>query len=424
MLTRRTILAALAASPLAPALGADWPAVVAKPEWVSELNERFAGRSGIFHDDSYKLFLRDYTPDGDYLGWSQRVFQNDAELAIMPDGLPKVRDEPNGPLYWNAVTLCHYALSKHGAGDYKSFLVAADKLRDIQSQDGGFPYPRRPYRDLVLADGWVSAMAQGQALSVFYRAHLVTKDEAYIEAGERAFSKLMQPIGQGGCKTSMKDFSPSLSGYLFFPEYPTKPVDYTLNGFMFCMLGLYDWSKINQASGEAFQETVHTLKRVLPYHDIDGFSTYDLSHYVFGLLPYVAPSYLGIHVYLLRALSSVAGGFGDYERRWAEKIDAMNIPLRITTIEYPATIEVGNSVAVTLDCRGGTGAPALYKFAIKSGNDWSLIRDYSAEKTCIWTPEKAGEYILGFYAKNTDSALGYDNFRYAPLSVRERASRF
>ena len=234
--------------------------------------------------------------------------------------------------YWNPVILSHFALVHHGRflrGRTESrapFFRAADKLIELQLPNGGFPYPARPYRKLKLAEGWISGMAQGNAMSVFYRAMLMSDDPRYKRAGELAFASLMTPTSEGGPATSLADLDPSLSAYLFLAEWPTDPIDYTLNGYMFAMLGLFDWSHVSEKASAAFKLHMETLEPLLPYHDVDGFSTYDLSHIIFGLGPYIAPPYLGIHVYLLHALASVTNSavLKQYEMKWAAKIDEMN----------------------------------------------------------------------------------------------------
>ena len=96
------------------------------------------------------------------------------------------------------------------------------------------------------------------------------------------------------------------------------------------MLGLFDWSHVSEKASAAFKLHMETLEPLLPYHDVDGFSTYDLSHIIFGLGPYIAPPYLGIHVYLLHALASVTNSavLKQYEMKWAAKIDEMNKPAK------------------------------------------------------------------------------------------------
>lgn len=126
--------------------GQEWPEYTQKPEWIAELNERYAGRSGTFHDTSYPHFLARYAHDGDYLNWGKiREFRNDNEIVMHENGLPQVwqDEEP----YWNAVVLAQFGLTMHGRivlGDLSAepmFWSTVDKLIELQRADGGFPYP-------------------------------------------------------------------------------------------------------------------------------------------------------------------------------------------------------------------------------------------------------------------------------------------
>jgi len=395
---------------------------------VTELNERFAGPSGLFHDPSYPEFLADYSATGDYLNWGKiRAFRSDGEIVIHESGLPQVLQD--GKPYWNTVTLSHFALTEYGRhlnGDAKALpmlRLAVRKLVELQRFDGGFPYPSRPHRDHTLPDGWVSAMAQGNALSAFTRYLAVEKDDSVERAAGRAFDNLMTPVQDGGASTTMADLDASLSGFVFFPEYPAEPVDYTLNGYMFALLGVYDWSQVDSPSQarakEAFASGIRTLDRILPLYDIDGFSTYDLAHIVLDAYPSVHPDYLGIHVYLLHALHSVTGNalFKNYETKWAAKIDAMNAKLRITGIEAPAEFSVGAPAKIRLRASGPGAEPTLYQLSVKSGNEWTVVQLYSPSDTLEWTPPASGDYVLGFFARSDDGSDWY-NFRYRRVTVR------
>ena len=189
-----------------------WPSISIKPETVAELNDRFNGSSGIFHDETYPRYLQDYKSSGDYLNWgTNQDFQAADETVLTDSGLPKAMDPLYPEPYWNPVILSHFALVHHGRflrGRTESrapFFRAADKLIELQLPNGGFPYPARPYRKLKLAEGWISGMAQGNAMSVFYRAMLMSDDPRYKRAGELAFASLMTPTSEGGPATSLAD---------------------------------------------------------------------------------------------------------------------------------------------------------------------------------------------------------------------------
>lgn len=400
-----------------------------KPAEVQELNERLAGTSGRYHDTSYQAFMQQYEPFGDYLNWGEwRDFKDDGEIVMHQSGLPQVRD--GDMLYWNTVALSHYALTMYGRhlrGDktaQQAFFAAVDKLLELQREDGGFPYPSRQHRHTTLQDGWVSAMAQGNALSVFARALKLKDDTRYRRAGELTMQNLLTPVDRGGSFTTMADLDPSLSEYVFFPEYPNTPIDYTLNGYMFALLGIYDWSQVvsrNQAeAAKAFSDGMATLDRILPLFDIDGYSAYDLAHIVLKLPPYVAPEYLGIHVYLLHALDSIAPSkvLTHFEGKWQAKVDAMNQMLKFIKIAPSASAgKVGQPLRVELDAAGGTGKQKLYKMEVRVNGLWTPVSEYGEAATLTWTPQAPGSYVLGFYVKNADSKREFDNFRYQAFEV-------
>jgi hypothetical protein len=431
-ITRRGFLAgstALFSLPVEAKTAERWPAINIKPEWVKELNERLAGTSGIFHDNSYKGYLIDYSAAGNYLNWGAwREFSADNETFMTEDGLPKVKDPAYPEPYWNPATLSHYALTHHGrmvlgkSGDAQTlFLKAADKLIELQLPNGGFPYPPLPHREFKLPNGWISGMAQGNAMSVFYRAWLTTKDRRYLKAGSLAYACLMTPIRKGGAATSLADLNRSLSSYPFLAEYPTTPVDYTLNGYMFALLGLYDWSHLSKSAGVAFKQNMKTLERLLSYYDIDGFSIYDLSHIVMKLDPAISASYFGVHVYLLHALHHVTGRatLKKYERRWATKIDKMNRELRITSMpsDRPSPQPANSTITFEIKTAGGEGGAKLYQFAIKRGTEWTMPQPFSPSPTFSWKPTEPDDYIIGFYVKEAGSLREFDNYRYQRFTI-------
>lgn len=267
-------------------------------------------------------------------------------------------------------------------------------------------------------------MAQGQVLSVLARALQLRPDERVAEAGELAFRNLMTPVPEGGAFSTMADLDSSLSDFLFFPEYPSDPIDYTLNGYIFCLLGIYDWSKTDSRSHleaeEVFNKGVQTTERIVHYFDVDGFSTYDLGHIVLGNWPYVSEHYLGIHVYLLHALHSITNveRFKEYEIKWADKIDQMNRPLRLTTfVIEPDLLKAGEPVTIQVGVSGGSEKPAEFRLAVKQGNDWTDISAFSTATNIKWTPKESGEFIVGIFSRNVGSQTDYDNFRYQSVTV-------
>ena len=108
---------------------------------------------------------------GVYMTWD-----NDNRYHFDNNGIPQAI--LNGKNYYNPTTVAQYALMRYGKYIYgqvslEDFVLVANKLMSLQDQDGAFPYPfdlKLYYRDIVFPAGWISCLAQGQALSVFSRA--------------------------------------------------------------------------------------------------------------------------------------------------------------------------------------------------------------------------------------------------------------
>jgi len=282
-----------------------------------------------------------YNPTGDYLGYGRYAsFRAGATLTFDANGVPQqVRADGT---YYNPITVIQFLLMHHGRMLNSGATVmpgpmaaAVAKLLEMQSDDGALRYPFDfPYHSPTtpkLYAGWVSGMTQGQALSLFARLYALTADPRYLDAGRRALNFMVIPIEQGGTRGTLKDLHPSLSDYVTFEEYVANPMTYTLNGFMYAAVGLHDWSQVPQAHGvgqamaaEYYRESVKSLRQILPYAEVGGFSAYDLSHVTYpGRAPHFGVSYHRNHVELLTVLHVLSGDnvFKHYSDSWAYVAD-------------------------------------------------------------------------------------------------------
>lgn len=288
---------------------------------------------------SYVKGLQSYTVSGDYLNCGLYAGSYSSEIFELDEtGIPKVKY--GDAFYYNPVTVEDYALKEYGKAvnasvpdQFEQFLYVSDFLRRMQGEDGAFRYPFA-WRYYLNKDsyepGWISGLAQGEALSVFARAWLVTKEEKWIEAGNKALAFLMRPVSMGGPMSKLDDLHVDLKENIFFQEYISTPNNYTLNGFMCILLGLYDWKEISPPSNEkeqaeeAFAKGVFTLKTILPYYDIGGFSAYDLGFKTFkNQYPHIGIHYHAQHIVLLHALYSITNEpmLKRYEMRWRKYVD-------------------------------------------------------------------------------------------------------
>ncbi|MFH1559952.1 MAG: D-glucuronyl C5-epimerase family protein, partial [Chloroflexota bacterium] len=158
---------------------------------------------------------------------------------------------------------------------------------------------------------WVSAMAQGQIISVLLRAYQLTADMGYYNDAEKALKAFRFPTVRGGVTWTDE------RGYAFYEEYPSQPPCHVLNGHIWAMLGLYDFYRVadSQEALELFDAGVATMKKYLPYYDTGYWSKHDLLRQP----GYTAIRYHHYHIELLKVLHEITGDnlFGDYVQRWS-----------------------------------------------------------------------------------------------------------
>lgn len=299
---------------------------------IAAVLERYH-RRGIDYTDQ----LQNYTAVGDYLNYGVvQTYKESIELQFDGRGVPMLRH--GSTYYYNPVTVAQYALTMYGryyrgVAPLEAFVTAADALAELQDARGAFPYPfAYPYylTGETFPPGWVSAMAQGLALSVFERAYVATGEARFRAAGNRALEFLLVPKSEGGPRGTLADLDPLLSGYVSFQEYPSTPDTYTLNGHMYTLLGLYDWWQLDDAATDGPSALAHryfecglaTVELTLPLYDVGGFSAYDLGHVVLGATPNLQQWYHAFHISLLHALRAVTGrdSLRPFEELWASYV--------------------------------------------------------------------------------------------------------
>lgn len=275
--------------------------------------------------------VENYEYDSAYFGFKPLKETNE-RMTFDNSGIPMVKYGES--YHYNPVTIAESALGFYN--EYKNlndnynmnmFLNLANWFVNNQEDNGAFSYDfSTSFRGVVdLPEGFVSAMAQGQVLSVMARAYNITNDKKYLECGEKT---LLFMISSGdedifaGCSRTLEDFcnlSDDLNkyaNYRLFEEYVFDPSTYVLNGNLFALIGLYDWTQCSkekygkEEAYEAFEDGIRAIEILLPYYDYYGWSSYDLFQYTFDgeIEPAFNSSYAHIcHIYLLKALADVTG---------------------------------------------------------------------------------------------------------------------
>lgn len=119
---------------------------------------------------------------------------------------------------------------------------------------------------------WLSALAQGEAISVLTRAHQITSDQKYLTIAEKALLPFTASVKDGGLVNEFE-------GNIIYEEYPspTRAVG-VLNGFIFSLFGLYDLvlSTESLKAQTLFKDGINSLVNLIKYYDIQYWTRYYL----------------------------------------------------------------------------------------------------------------------------------------------------
>jgi hypothetical protein len=207
----------------------------------------------------------------------------------------------------------NYARAIEGdAGARRGFLAQVSDLARAQRLDGSFPYARTS--DYAASLGWISAMAQGEAASLFLRAYALTNDAAYADAARSALDPLRRDMRDGGA-------SYLRNGDVFFEEVAFEPACHILNGHLYAAFGV--WEVLQHGLGDRELEELHrtaiaTIERYLPLYDVDGWSCYDLATMSDGRRHWAPLWYHQFHIAQLRVYTVMTQRevFARYAERW------------------------------------------------------------------------------------------------------------
>ncbi len=157
---------------------------------------------------------------------------------------------------------------------------------------------------------WISAMAQGQGISLLLRFHQIEAIKHIREITENAFRAFLFPVAEGGVVRYFPDATP------VFEEFTTAAPSCVLNGHIFALLGIYDYAQVwqNSQAQELFGTAVSGLRENLYRYDTGFWNLYDL-HESRRL---ASPMYIKVHVQLLNILAVISGedSFREMAAKW------------------------------------------------------------------------------------------------------------
>ncbi len=236
-----------------------------------------------------------------------------AVLALPPDCLNEAgvfyqSSSDTTEEVYHPTSIAQYALAHWnaylagGCSEHKeAFLLQARRLlaRQVRLVNGVGVWPIPIIKPEYYAfHPWLSASAQGCALSVLVRAYRLTNDEAFLRAAHRAVRAFELDILDGGVSSLVGEDG------TFFEEMAVYPAAHMLNGFVLAVSGLYDYLTITGENRikDLIQRGIDTLHSLLDLFDTGYWTRSDLLHKRLA-----SPSEHVAHVILLEWLAKYSG---------------------------------------------------------------------------------------------------------------------
>lgn len=293
----------------------------------SKPNEKI---TNISKNVNYGKLLKEqqnYSAKKQYFDYQSAMINQVKEVKLDERGIALKRQ---GEEYvYNPVIISQYGLNQYGnyieTGKkeyYEKAKLQADYLLEVQDKKNGNFYYNYDFQVAgtteTMKEPWTSAMAQGQVISLLSRIYFTSKQEKYIDAAELAMQPMTKKVSEGGL---CADFF----GYDYYEEYPTKIPSYTLNGFMFTLIGFHDLYEItqNKQAKELYDKGIETLKFCLPFYDNSNISLYHLGHLLGDNLPlHYAENYHRLHIIQLRTIDQFENDptLKYYSNRWEDYV--------------------------------------------------------------------------------------------------------
>ena len=208
----------------------------------------------------------------------------DGSIKLDPSGLRIYLNPTTGTRADHPVAYAQYGISallEYERTGQKVWLDRAvrhgERLTEIRvERAGAWWYPYRfpwTYYTRTLTAPWWSAMAQGQALSLFVRLAETTRETRWDVAADRTWSSFAQPYSATAPWSSLV-----IDDHLYFEEYAgNQPPLLVLNGHVFAMFGLYDyWRHTGDAEAARYLNGGATtvLNRMMPLVRVENGPSY------------------------------------------------------------------------------------------------------------------------------------------------------
>ncbi|GAC1613868.1 MAG: hypothetical protein NVS4B5_01650 [Vulcanimicrobiaceae bacterium] len=252
-----------------------------------------------------------------------------------------------------ALDLHAHFLETHSERSGSSFLLHARWLRDNVNGDGGYPMPTA--RPLYGARaGYLSARAQGLAISVLIRAHQLEPREDFLDAAISAVRPMLRDVADGGVVWR------SSNGDTFLEDVAVSPAVHRLDGCLVGCWGLFELPRVafQPRLYQVLGPTIGTLLRRLEVYDAGHWSYETALVASDGTRRYASFHAHELHIALLLVFASMidASRLAAVARAWAKRIRTPRV--RRLVVSEPGLRAVARRVASNDDV--ANGAVALF----------------------------------------------------------------
>ncbi|MCD6098767.1 hypothetical protein J7K18_07760 [bacterium] len=226
-------------------------------------------------------------------------------IPMDEEGLPRLP-------FFHPVAVAQAGLFYYNTGNEAGFIRCSEALLENAKQKGRafvweYDFSERRFS---LQPGWVSAMAQGEAISLLTRYILAGGGNEVLEVVEGALVPFHSSVEDGGVAGLFPDGTVSLE------EYPAGFSPNVLNGMMFALIGLCDAVELSGLTKERqlFDLVSRNLASNLHLYDTGFWSLYLLKP-----VPLLASvGYHRIHIELTGIMHKITGNaeFKYYHDKW------------------------------------------------------------------------------------------------------------
>ena len=200
-----------------------------------------------------------------------------ASPPFNPNGVPVVDYRGDIGRQINPVTVAQYGLNNWELYLQTQDMQYSDVVK-IQSnwlvdhqEEGKWTY-NFEIKERSLQKGWISAMAQGQAISLLLRTWQLSEDSLYFRSAQEAFDIFWLTLDQGGVSFVESDSS------VWFEEYPNRlNPSHVLNGHIWALFGLWDYYRVtqNRDAKQLFEAGVQAIADQITYYDTGYWVLYE-----------------------------------------------------------------------------------------------------------------------------------------------------